>query len=137
MYLYTARTHNALCSSLRHIIPSSSDTTQFVMTRYINFLYCICSNFLCSFFPVYFAFLLAFFFFFLMIRRPPRSTLFPYTTLFRSQMEKHGRQQSVAARQLFASASEEVSGPVDHRHTRVDFSNLQLGPAARTWPGSL
>src|SRR5436189_5241117 len=25
-------------------------------------------------------------FFFLMIRRPPRSTLFPYTTLFRSQM---------------------------------------------------
>src|SRR5215813_14598127 len=28
--------------------------------------------------------LLAVFFFFLMIRRPPRSTLFPYTTLFRS-----------------------------------------------------
>src|SRR2546425_2098918 len=28
------------------------------------------------------------FFFFLMIRRPPRSTLFPYTTLFRS---RHGR----------------------------------------------
>src|SRR6266481_7772966 len=27
---------------------------------------------------------LDFFFFFLMIRRPPRSTLFPYTTLFRS-----------------------------------------------------
>src|SRR5437879_13749810 len=32
--------------------------------------------FICSFF----------FFFFLMIRRPPRSTLFPYTTLFRSTM---------------------------------------------------
>src|SRR5258705_12198311 len=30
--------------------------------------------------------LTAFFFFFLMIRRPPRSTLFPYTTLFRSRM---------------------------------------------------
>src|ERR1022692_4572768 len=29
-------------------------------------------------------FVLCFFFFFLMIRRPPRSTLFPYTTLFRS-----------------------------------------------------
>src|SRR5438034_2592538 len=29
--------------------------------------------------------LLFFFFFFLMIRRPPRSTLFPYTTLFRSK----------------------------------------------------
>src|SRR2546426_5441296 len=34
-------------------------------------------------------------FFFLMIRRPPRSTLFPYTTLFRSQvghaLAAHGR----------------------------------------------
>src|SRR5258707_8012533 len=29
-------------------------------------------------------FLISFLFFFLMIRRPPRSTLFPYTTLFRS-----------------------------------------------------
>src|SRR6266568_5241314 len=29
-------------------------------------------------------FFILFFFFFLMIRRPPRSTLFPYTTLFRS-----------------------------------------------------
>src|SRR5260370_3454869 len=32
-------------------------------------------------------YLLVFFFFFLMIRRPPRSTLFPYTTLFRSAFE--------------------------------------------------
>src|SRR5438067_2981527 len=31
--------------------------------------------------------LLLYFFFFLMIRRPPRSTLFPYTTLFRSCRE--------------------------------------------------
>src|SRR3954469_26078054 len=30
------------------------------------------------------SYILFFFFFFLMIRRPPRSTLFPYTTLFRS-----------------------------------------------------
>src|SRR3712207_2678989 len=29
-----------------------------------------------------------FIFFFLMIRRPPRSTLFPYTTLFRSEIAK-------------------------------------------------
>src|SRR2546425_6193790 len=29
-------------------------------------------------------------FFFLMIRRPPRSTLFPYTTLFRSEATKVG-----------------------------------------------
>src|SRR5256885_1983832 len=36
---------------------------------------------------------LAFYFFFLMIRRPPRSTLFPYTTLFRSPgQELRGRQ---------------------------------------------
>src|SRR2546423_10794129 len=32
-----------------------------------------------------------FFFFFLMIRRPPRSTLFPYTTLFRSDRGRAGR----------------------------------------------
>src|SRR3712207_7430394 len=32
-----------------------------------------------------------FFFFFLMIRRPPRSTLFPYTTLFRSPCGHPGR----------------------------------------------
>src|SRR3712207_9058047 len=41
-------------------------------------------------FSVYFMMLL--FFFFLMIRRPPRSTLFPYTTLFRSSWP-HGRQE--------------------------------------------
>src|SRR5258708_21273410 len=33
--------------------------------------------------------------FFLMIRRPPRSTLFPYTTLFRSQKKFFGSQKSV------------------------------------------
>src|SRR3712207_7712404 len=32
-----------------------------------------------------------YFFFFLMIRRPPRSTLFPYTTLFRSRGGGAGR----------------------------------------------
>src|SRR2546427_11285307 len=36
------------------------------------------------FFFYFYVSLLFFFFFFLMIRRPPRSTLFPYTTLFRS-----------------------------------------------------
>src|SRR5258705_7230611 len=34
--------------------------------------------------------MLSFFFFFLMIRRPPRSTLFPYTTLFRSDVNLRG-----------------------------------------------
>src|SRR2546426_7947783 len=38
-----------------------------------------------------------------MIRRPPRSTLFPYTTLFRSREAlagRHGRQEFVQVRQL-------------------------------------
>src|SRR2546427_11775917 len=38
----------------------------------------------CFFFIYLLSVLIFFFFFFLMIRRPPRSTLFPYTTLFRS-----------------------------------------------------
>src|SRR3712207_7303217 len=33
------------------------------------------------------------FFFFLMIRRPPRSTLFPYTTLFRSRAARDARRE--------------------------------------------
>src|SRR5256885_11829276 len=37
-----------------------------------------------------------FFFFFLMIRRPPRSTLFPYTTLFRSGTATAGAVSGVA-----------------------------------------
>src|SRR3712207_7304017 len=36
------------------------------------------------------------FFFFLMIRRPPRSTLFPYTTLFRSLQAAHEPDRRVA-----------------------------------------
>src|SRR6201991_5347061 len=38
-----------------------------------------------------------FFFFFLMIRRPPRSTLFPYTTLFRSLCLKLTRTEGIDA----------------------------------------
>src|SRR5438045_9229937 len=41
---------------------------------------------LCSFFALFFSLVLIFFF--LMIRPPPRSTLFPYTTLFRSIVER-------------------------------------------------
>src|SRR5215510_16569449 len=40
----------------------------------------------CMFVSLFFCF-----FFFLMIRRPPRSTLFPYTTLFRSRCPRQGR----------------------------------------------
>src|SRR5258708_26835540 len=41
-----------------------------------------------SFFSLQDYYLSFFYFFFLMIRRPPRSTLFPYTTLFRSDREQ-------------------------------------------------
>src|SRR5687768_17984091 len=42
-------------------------------------------------------------FFFLMIRRPPRSTLFPYTTLFRSfQVLQHGERRALTARTTLA-----------------------------------
>src|SRR2546430_4451208 len=47
------------------------------------------------------------YFFFLMIRRPPRSTLFPYTTLFRSPAARHharGRRDRGQRRQGEGSA---------------------------------
>src|SRR2546422_7767616 len=46
---------------------------------------------------------LYFHFFFLMIRRPPRSTLFPYTTLFRSRESEP--QAQIARQDAFASSS--------------------------------
>src|SRR5690348_18232805 len=49
--------------------------------------------------------------FFLMIRRPPRSTLFPYTTLFRSQqngvVERKNRTLITLARTMIDERSEE------------------------------
>jgi neutral ceramidase len=55
-----------------------------------------------------------------------------------AQMQKHGRQQFEAAQHLFEAATEEVTGPVDHRHTRVDLSHVPIGKAAaRTWPAAL
>src|SRR5216683_686533 len=44
----------------------------------------------------------SFFFFFLMIRRPPRSTLFPYTTLFRSAISERGDAVAESVRQNVA-----------------------------------
>jgi neutral ceramidase len=55
-----------------------------------------------------------------------------------AQMQKHGRQQFEVAERLFMSAIEEVTGPVEHRHTRVDFSKATVrGGEARTWPAAL
>src|SRR5438876_12444214 len=45
-------------------------------------------------FPLFCDTALYFIFFFLMIRRPPRSTLFPYTTLFRSERKGVARSRS-------------------------------------------
>src|SRR5205085_12680545 len=54
------------------------------MTREFSFIYFYFSLFSLFFLFFLFFYFFFFFFFFLMIRRPPRSTLFPYTTLFRS-----------------------------------------------------
>src|SRR2546425_9667792 len=53
-----------------------------------------------------------------MIRRPPRSTLFPYTTLFRSQQVRHGGLGDVVARGTEAAGGEYGAGArerVGHR----------------------
>src|SRR5256885_16975527 len=54
--------------------------------------------------------LLSSFFFFLMIRRPPRSTLFPYTTLFRSlQVELKAIQSEIGVTFVFVTHDQERS----------------------------
>src|SRR5438874_13758132 len=63
-----------------------------------------------------------FFFFFLMIRRPPRSTLFPYTTLFRSGIESlPAEEQLRLARQLgfYDDRSEEHTSELQSRRDLV------------------
>src|SRR5260370_20121423 len=59
-----------------------------------------------------------------MIRRPPRSTLFPYTTLFRSQLSREGVEMGlVAGRDLqdggldFEEIARREEGPQRHRDT--------------------
>src|SRR2546430_5028014 len=68
------------------------------------------------------------FFFFLMIRRPPRSTLFPYTTLFRSQLVEQPeerlqlgvvRQGERALRQLLLPRSEEHTSELQSQSNLV------------------
>src|SRR2546427_7819957 len=80
---------------------------------------------------------LTFFFFFLMIRRPPRSTLFPYTTLFRSPAGRHRlRQHGRAGQDQAAQAA--VRGDVpqlrvlprqDRKSTRLNSSHSQISYA--------
>src|SRR5438552_13412174 len=78
-----------------------------------TFRYGICSRH-CLFVP----------FFFLLIRRPPRSTLFPYTTLFRSHRERNHVQCA-----SFHGAIEKAEqfllhpGRLDRKSTRLNSSH--------------
>src|SRR3712207_8335435 len=66
--------------------------------------------------------------FFLMIRRPPRSTLFPYTTLFRSRWTAAGWTRRSGRRATSSDgschpAAHEARGPQDRRRSGVGFSD--------------
>src|SRR2546430_12090381 len=77
------------------------------------------------------------FFFFLMIRRPPRSTLFPYTTLFRSRiglMINGGAALALAAyaaRGVAEGSAEHhaLRRRVDRKSTRLNSSYSQISYA--------
>src|SRR2546425_7881840 len=56
-------------------------------------------------------------FFFLMIRRPPRSTLFPYTTLFRSPLSVSTSRLPPSSSQIFAGCGKRPSSPRSEEHT--------------------
>src|SRR6202048_1776129 len=64
--------------------------------------------------------------FFLMIRRPPRSTLFPYTTLFRSWRK---RPVGYPARVLNCSVALAVPAHVDRKSTRLNSSHRTISYA--------
>src|SRR3712207_8161869 len=73
------------------------------------------------------------FIFFLMIRRPPRSTLFPYTTLFRSQGLCH-RRGAHAFDALVQRPPEDARGAsraraVDRKSTRLNSSHANISYA--------
>src|SRR5687768_18147024 len=65
----------------------------------------------------------------LIIRRPPRSTLFPYTTLFRSDLEKfpptgvNGGVGSVDVKVLLDDVEKVVAAHVDRKSTRLNSSH--------------
>src|SRR2546430_6620075 len=69
----------------------------------------------------------ALFFFFLMIRRPPRSTLFPYTTLFRSEEDPVRREDIAYTISRIGSFGSDnragIEGTVDRKSTRLNSSH--------------
>src|SRR5438045_7271123 len=73
------------------------------------------------------------FFFFLMIRRPPRSTLFPYTTLFRSDREGDDGRAVAGGRPRRRAQGQgrrpRVEGRRDRKSTRLNSSHLGISYA--------
>src|SRR2546430_11414819 len=64
-------------------------------------------------------------FFFLMIRRPPRSTLFPYTTLFRSAGRRRpGGRRRVRDRRRHRLARRQLARSEEHTSELQSQSNL-------------
>src|SRR3990167_6868767 len=59
-----------------------------------------------------------------MIRRPPRSTLFPYTTLFRSSLPEIGYFGST--NELSTSISKPPTKSTDRKSTRLNSSHSQI-----------
>src|SRR2546428_9428273 len=78
---------------------------------------------------------LLFVFFFLMIRRPPRSTLFPYTTLFRSRPAAFPSGDSARVHDLDRVAARDAEQPAgvvaraDRKSTRLNSSHDQISYA--------
>src|SRR2546430_15615588 len=76
-----------------------------------------------------------FFFFFLMIRRPPRSTLFPYTTLFRSFRPEIHELEFLSAWSQYGQAFDEwgrhftVTNDSNGRHEVIAARYVQRNPA--------
>src|SRR5256885_10917995 len=70
-------------------------------------------------------------FFFLMIRRPPRSTLFPYTTLFRSNTGDTGATGATGNRGAGSRrrAPAEALARRDRKSTRLNSSHLVISYA--------
>src|SRR3989344_6629517 len=62
--------------------------------------------------------------FFLMIRRPPRSTLFPYTTLFRSDGDKQ-----YVKRNIGNHGTERTKENQDRKSTRLNSSHMSISYA--------
>src|SRR5215217_8963460 len=75
-------------------------------------------------FSVY-GFFYVLFFFFLMIRRPPRSTLFPYTTLFRPR-SAGSRRRTPGARGARRAGGGRVRGAPARRRSRSEEHTSEL-----------